>query len=109
MAVAGLPASAGAPARPAQAPTPQQVVLRPGDTMRVDGADIGCQVDRRGGSPSIECRRLSGRMRGTYLTVLTSREAMVARFRSARTAKVIFTARHGGPARPCEAAARTCR
>ena len=84
------------------------MVLRAGDTMRVEGPRLGCQVSVRGGRPAVECRR-TGRLPGTYMTVLTDRNAEIARFRSSRTAKVIFTARHGGGARACRAKAAGSR
>lgn len=78
-----------------QPAAPQQVVLRAGDTMRVQGADLGCQVARRAGRLTVECRRLSA-VRRTYGTFIDARGAIVARFRSPDTAQVVFTARHRG-------------
>ena len=79
---------------------PQQLVMRIGDTVRVEGALIGCQVTRRGGRAVIECRR-DGDQAGTYGTFVSDRSVKVARFRSSRTAQTILTARHGGGWRAC--------
>ena len=88
----------------------EQFVLRKGDTMRVAGTRLGCQVERRDGRLTIECRR-SGRLARTYMTVFSERTAEIARFRSRTTAKIVFTARHGAGTRVCAAAARrhACR
>jgi hypothetical protein len=87
---------------------PQQLVLRVGDTLRVEGAAMGCQVTRRGGRPVIECRR-DGPLAGTYGTFMSARKLTVARFRSSHTAQTILTARHGGGWRACGSTARTSR
>jgi hypothetical protein len=89
-------------------PTVTQTVLRVGDTIRVEGAAMGCQVTRRGGRPVIECRR-DGALAGTYGTFLSDRTLTVARFRSSRAAQTILTARHGGPWRACGTTARRSR
>jgi hypothetical protein len=86
---------------PAQADAPQTLLLHVGDRMVVDGGQLGCQVVRRGGRPVIDCRR-AGDLAGTYGTMLSERRALVIRFRSASTAKIVFTARHHGSARACE-------
>ena len=90
------------------APAVTQAVLRVGDTIRVEGAAMGCQVTRRGGRPVIECRR-DGKLSGTYGTFMSDRTLKVARFRSSRTAQTILTARHGGAWRACETTARQSR
>ena len=87
------------PAVPAPAVDPQ-IVLKLGDTIRVEGAAMGCQVTHRGGRPVIECRR-DGSLSGTYGTFMSDRKVTVARFRSRRTAQTILTARHGGDWRAC--------
>ena len=95
-------------------PVAEQLVLQVGDTLRVDGARLGCQVTDRGGRPTIECRR-DGRLAGTYGTFIDSRKVTVARFRNPTTAQTIVTARHGGRWRACRAPGRasaaqgTCR
>jgi hypothetical protein len=98
-----LPAALGARAQTGPAPT--TVTVQVGDAMVVKDAAIGCQVVQRSGRPMIDCRR-AGRLRGTYATLLTDRRAEIARFRSDRAAKVIFTARHHGGAHRCGGTAR---
>jgi hypothetical protein len=90
------------------APAVTQAVLRVGDTIRVEGAAMGCQVTRRDGRPVIECRR-DGTLSGTYGTFMSDRTLKVARFRSSRTAQTILTARHGGAWRACGTKARRSR
>jgi hypothetical protein len=77
------------------------VVLGVGDTMKVDGAPIGCQVTRRSGDIVIDCRR-AGRLAGTYGTLFDEHRVRVARFRSSASAKVVFKARHRGEAHRCD-------
>jgi hypothetical protein len=84
-----------------------EVAVKVGDTIRVEGAAIGCQVVRRANRVGLDCRR-GGELKGTYGVLLDERRAIVARFRSPSTAKVVFTARHGGAARACPAAWRSC-
>ena len=95
------------PGVPAPTTVPQ-TVLNVGDTLRVEGAAMGCQVTRRGGRPVIECRR-DGKLSGTYGTFMSDRTLKVARFRSSRTAQTILTARHGGAWRACGTTARRSR
>lgn len=85
---------------PVPAPAPTQYVLKLGDSFRVDGASIGCQVTRRGGRPTIECKR-GGRAKGTYGSFFDAKRVVVARFHDASTAQTILTARHGGGWRAC--------
>ena len=101
LAVLGLALRGGGSARGDSA---ARVVLSVGDTMRVEGAPIGCQVTRRSGRIVIDCRR-AGRLAGSYGTLLDERRVRVARFRSSDTAKVVFKARHRGKARRCHDAA----
>ena len=95
------------PGVPAPTTVPQ-TVLNVGDTLRVEGAAMGCQVTRRGGRPVIECRR-DGSLAGTYGTFMSDRGLTVARFRSSSTAQTILTARHGGGWRACSRTARRSR
>jgi hypothetical protein len=99
----------GAP--PVEAP-PVEVtgtaILGVGDIMEVEGAGIGCQVTQRGGKPAIECRK-AGNLAGTYTVVFDAKRARVARFRNATTAKIVYTAKHGGRARACKASVGACR
>jgi hypothetical protein len=102
----GASAQVPLPLPPGSLPAvPQQVVLKVGDTMRVEGAPMGCQVTQRGGRPVIECRR-DGSLAGTYGTFMSDRSLRVARFRSSSTAQTILTARHGGGWRACGGTAR---
>ena len=86
---------------------PAQYVLRVGDRMQVEGGSLGCQVTRRAGRATIECRP-AGALKGRYGTFLTHGNVTVARYRSSRTAQVVFTAKHRGGYRVCgrSAAAR---
>jgi hypothetical protein len=86
----------------------QNVVMRVGDVMEVEGAPIGCQVARRDGRIVIDCRR-AGRLRGTYGTLFGDRSVRVVRFRSSDTAKVVFKAKHRGVPHRCAAGARASR
>jgi hypothetical protein len=90
------------------APAPQRLLLRVGDTVRVQGAGLGCQVARQNGRVTIECRR-TGDVKGTYGTFLDERAAIVARFRSPATAQVVFDARHGGDWKACRTPVRRTR
>jgi hypothetical protein len=87
---------------------PQQVTVRLGDSVVVDGVPIGCAVTRRGGRVVIECGR-TGDVAGTYMTIVGRRTVKVARLRSADTAKVILTATHGGGWRACGMPASAAR
>lgn len=82
----------------------QTVVMRVGDVMEVDGAQIGCKVTRRGERITIDCRR-AGRLAGTYGTLFDERRVRVTRFRSSDTAKVVFKAKHRGRPHRCDDAA----
>jgi hypothetical protein len=82
--------------------------MRLGDTMLVEEAGVGCRVALRGERVVIECRR-AGQVSGTYMTLISSRGAKLARFRSADAAKVIVGARHGAGWRACGMAARAAR
>jgi hypothetical protein len=86
----------------------QNVVMRVGDVMEVEGAPIGCQVARRDGRIVIDCRR-AGRLRGTYGTLFDERRVRVTRFRSSDTAKVVFKAKHTGRAHRCDGDATKAR
>jgi hypothetical protein len=104
----------GGPLPPLPAPAAPQYVLKVGDTMRLEDGSIGCQVTRRAGRAVLECRP-AGALRGRYGTFVSDRTVTVARFRTSRTAQVVFTARHkrgwrvcGKPSRAARAAG-TCR
>jgi hypothetical protein len=87
---------------------PHLVNLAVGDTIVVEEAGVGCQINLRNGQPAIECRR-AGDVSGTYMTLITKHGAKLARFRSADAAKVIVGARHRGGWRACGSAARAAR
>jgi hypothetical protein len=88
---------------------PQQVTLRPGDSMVVDGVPIGCAVTTRSGSTVIECGRTGGKIAGTYMSIIGSRKLKVARLRSPGVAKIILTATHHGGWRACGKSATAVR
>ena len=96
------------PALPPLAPGTPQHVLKVGDTLRLEDGSLGCQVTRRAGRAVIECRP-AGALRGRYGTFLSDRTLTVARFRSSRTAQVVFTAKHKGGWRACSRPARSAR
>jgi hypothetical protein len=96
------------PSAPARADVAGAVVMRVGDTMQVEGAPIGCQVDERDGHPVIDCRR-AGKLAGTYTALFDEHRVRVARFRSSETAQVVFKAKHRGRARRCAAASKASR
>jgi hypothetical protein len=88
---------------------PQQVTMRAGDSMVVDGEPIGCQVTQRGRHAVIACGRTGDHIAGTYMTIVGSRTVKVARLRSAATAKTILTATHGHGWRACGMRASAAR
>jgi hypothetical protein len=98
----------GGPLPPLPAPAPPQYVLQVGDTMRVADGSLGCQVTRRAGRTVIECRP-AGALRGRYGTFLSDRTLTVARFRTNRTAQIVFTARHRRGWRACGKSSRAAR
>jgi hypothetical protein len=104
-ALAGLSATAMSQ----QPGGPQQVTLKPGDSMVVDGAAIGCAVTTRSGRSVIECGRTGGKVASTYMSIISSRTLKVARLRSSSSAKTILTATHFGGWHACGTAARAAR
>jgi hypothetical protein len=82
------------------AQVPQQLLMRVGDTVRVEGVDIGCQVAQHDGEVMFECRRLTN-VAGTYGTFIGNKRALVARFRSSEAARVIFAAKQRGGWKAC--------
>jgi hypothetical protein len=78
------------------------VVLSAGDIARVADLPVGCRVVRRGLPPAtmLDCRR-AGRLAGTYGVLLGRWNLRVVRFTSAHEARVVLSARHGGPAEYC--------
>jgi hypothetical protein len=96
------------PVPPAPLPAPQQLLMRVGDTVRVEGADIGCQVAQNEGEVMFECRRLTNSA-GTYGTFIGDKRALVARYRSSDTARVIFAAKQRGGYKVCRPSGRASR
>ena len=96
------------PGLPTPAPGTPQYVLEVGDTLRLEDGSLGCQVTRRGGRATIECRP-AGSPRGRYGAFLSDRTLTVARFRTSRTAQAVFTAKHKGGWRACGRAPRSAR
>jgi hypothetical protein len=88
--------------------TGQQLLMAVGDTVRVAGTDVGCQVAQQSGQVMVECRRLS-QPAGTYGVFIGDKRALVARFHSSRTAQVVFTAKQRGGWKACRASATTAR
>ena len=76
--------------------------------MRVEDGSLGCQVTRRAGRTVVECRP-SGALRGRHGTFISDRTVSVARFRTGRTAQVVFTARHKRGWRTCGKPSRAAR
>jgi hypothetical protein len=102
-------AAAGLASLPSQASGGRsaELVLTPGDVVRVAGTPVGCRVVRRGVPPAtmLDCRR-AGPLRGTYGVLLGRTRVRVVRFASARDAQVVLTAKHGGRAVCCSAEGR---
>jgi len=88
---------------------PQQVTVRVGDSVVVDGVPIGCEITRRGGRVVLECGRTGADVAGTYMTIVGARTVKVARLRSAAVAKIILTATQRGGWRACGTSAGTAR
>jgi hypothetical protein len=80
---------------------PQQVTLRVGDSVVVDGAPIGCGVTSRSGRVVIECGRTGTKIAGSYMSIVDRRTLKVARLRSTGAAKTVLTATHFGGWRAC--------
>ena len=79
------------------------VTLRLGDIVKVSGTRVGCVARVEAGSRAIDCRRI-GALRGTYGTILTGSKALVVRFTSGDTGRVVFVAHHGSTrTRTCKA------
>ena len=79
------------------------VTIRLGEIVKVSGAPVGCVARLQAGSRAIDCRRI-GALRGTYGTILTGSKALVVRFTSGETGRVVFVAHHGSlRTRTCKA------
>ena len=74
-----------------------------GDTVRVDGAPVGCRVTRLahyGNHVYLDCRR-AGRLAGSYGTYFGERDVLVVKFVGPRKAKLVLRARHEGGVDRC--------
>jgi hypothetical protein len=79
------------------------VTIRLGDIVKVSGARVGCVARVEAGSRAVDCRRI-GALRGTYGTILTGTKALVVKFTSSDTGRVVFVAHHGSRrTRTCKA------
>jgi hypothetical protein len=90
-----------APRDDAGAAAQRTVALKVGDRVMVEGQPLGCRVARQGGHAIVDCRR-GGALAGSYGTIISAHRALVVRYRDDATAKVVFTAEHGGAARRCD-------
>ncbi len=89
----------------AAAAGPEAIPVRLGDKIQVVGAPIGCRVVRMGDLGRrvvVDCRR-AGSLTGTYGTLFTAHEAVLVRFESSHTARMVVIANHDGDVRRCEA------
>jgi hypothetical protein len=76
------------------------LVLDVGDSFRVAGGQVGCQVVLREGTKTIDCR-LAGALTGSYGTLMTATRVLVVRFRNAHLAKEVFSATQHGSSGSC--------
>jgi hypothetical protein len=73
----------------------QTIMVRVGDRVRVFGAgNVGCEVVRRGGFQTLDCRR-AGPLAGTYGTLFNKQEVVVVKFIDSHNAKIVFSAQQG--------------
>lgn len=87
----------------ARAASDETVTLSLGDRVRVARAGVGCRVTRLAGHGNrayVDCRR-AGALRGTYGAYFGEDKVLVVRFVDARTARVVFRARHEQAAERC--------
>ena len=90
----------------ARAALEENVLLAPGDRVRVAGTPLGCRVTRlprHGKQLFLDCRR-AGRLAGTYGTYFGKNEVLVVRFLDSRRAKIVFRAEHREEAKTCDEA-----
>ena len=101
LAGAAAAAASGTPQAASGAPI-GELLIGPGDVVRIAGSPVGCRVVRRGVPPAtmLDCRR-AGVLKGTYGVLLGPVNVRVVRFTSASDATVVLTARHGGRAVCC--------
>jgi hypothetical protein len=87
----------------ARASASREVVLSPGDIIRLDGVPVGCRVTRlprHGKRAFLDCRR-AGRLAGTYGVHFGAGGVLVVRFLGPRRAKTVLRARHEAEATKC--------
>ncbi len=80
----------------ARASSGKTVLVSLGDRILLDRAPVGCRVarlDGHGRQAFVDCRR-AGVLKGTYGTYFGERKVLVVRYVDARTARVVFQARH---------------
>ena len=78
-------------------------ILSLGDRIRLDQVPVGCRVARLAGHGKqlfLDCRR-TGSLKGTYGAYFGAAKVLVVRHLDARTAKVVFQARHEKKAERC--------
>ena len=68
------------------------LVLRVGDTVRIEGTKVGCAVARRQGATIVECLPATRKV-GSYATLAGDEQVLVVRFTSATVARTVFHAR----------------
>ena len=87
----------------ASASAGRTTILSLGDRIRLDQVPVGCRVARLAGQGKqvfLDCRR-AGSLKGTYGTYFGASKVLVVRHLDARTAKVVFRARHAKQAERC--------
>jgi hypothetical protein len=68
------------------------LVLRVGDTVRIEGTKVGCAVATRQGETMVECLPTTRKV-GSYATLAGDERVLVVRFTGAAVARTIFHAR----------------
>ena len=68
------------------------LVLRVGDTVRIEGTNVGCAVARRQGATMVECLPATRKV-GSYATLAGDANVLVVRFTSAAVARTVFHVR----------------
>ena len=89
----------------ASASAGKTTILSLGDRIQIDQVPVGCRVARLAGHGKqlfLDCRR-AGALKGTYGTYFGGSKVLVVRHLDspARTAKVVFQARHEKQAERC--------
>ena len=87
----------------ASASAGRTTTLSLGDRILLDQVPVGCRVARLAGQGKqlfLDCRR-AGSLKGTYGAYFGASKVLVVRHLGARTAKVVFQARHEKEAERC--------